>query len=165
MKSYVKLFEEWKAKTWWHGSKDEFDAFDRPQKTTTHREQNIPTWWFTDDKDYAMKYADVPGGGWRYAARIDLRNTLDLSIPEERVKFEEWLRERPSEYSEEDIARMFDEQWGVDLPYWTNDTVLWYAAMEGYDSAYFEEELDGSVTSVAVIEDPSIIRVVDKEKV
>lgn len=100
-----------------------------------------------------------------YAVRLGLRNTLDLSIPEERAKFEEWLRKRPSEYSEEQIERIFDEQWGVELPYWTCDTALWYAAMEGYDSMYAAEELDESVTSVAVIEDPSIIRIIDKQRV
>jgi len=159
------LFEEWGTETWWHGSKDEFDAFDRPQLTASHREHDIPTWWFTDDRDYAMKYADVPGGGWMYKARLDLKNTLDLSIPEKRSQFEKWLRARPSEYSEKDVERIFDEQWGIDLPYWTNDTVLWYAAMEGYDSVYFEEELDGSVTSVAVIGDSSRIKVYDKQRV
>lgn len=54
--------------------------------------------------------------------------------------------------------------WGVELPYWTNDSALWYAAEEGYSSAYFEEELDGSVRSVAVIGDPSPIRVVGKRR-
>lgn len=39
-----------------------------------------------------------------------------------------------------------------------------YAAEEGYSSAYFEEELDGSVRSVAVIGDPSPIRVVGKRR-
>jgi len=164
---FDRLYEhgEYRAKLWWHGSKKDFDAFDEPQRTSTHWEYNIPTWWFTEDKDYAMKYANGPNGGWIYAVRLDLHNTLDLSIPEERAKFEEWLKARPSEYSKARINEIFEEQWGIELPYWTCDAALWYAAMEGYDSMYVDEELDESVTSVAVIENPSIIHIIDKQQI
>lgn len=162
-----RLYENagYSGKSWWHGSRERFGAFDRPQVTRSHAEHNVPTWWFAEDPEYAMRYADVEGGGWMYEVRLDLSGVLDLSDPAERGKFEAWLADRPGEYSQEEVGEIFDERWGRDLPYWTNHDVLWYAAMEGYSSAYFEEELEERVVSVAVIGDPSIIKIVGRRRV
>ena len=149
---YDFINENASTRLYYHGSEYEFDEFDL-KNNKGYQEIDIPTWFFTENIDYAKTY-----GKYLYTVELTVSNTFDLSIPAHYDMFIDTLHFYSKTASE--ILDILDEQIYDDLPYWTCDDAFVTAITYEFDSILIQEELEGEVLSIGVfsVDDIKIIK-------
>jgi len=151
-----KLFEQDNDKKYYHGSKSLFKEFDMTNNKT-YMEFDVPSWFFTEDIEYAKKY-----GNYLYTVNLDINNTFDTSNPKHFNMFINQLKEWGNNKNQ--VNKILDEQFYNGIPYWTCGDAFYVAKMNGFDSIFIQEELEREVLSIAVF-DTDLIKIVDVKKI
>lgn len=133
-----KIFEK-DSELYFHCSNDKFEKFDMSDNKT-YKEFDIPSWFFTQDLEYARRY-----GKYLYTVQLDLGKCFDTEDPKHMKMFKDYLKEQ-----EIDPEPIFDEQFFMGRPYWTCADAFYAARSNGFDSILIQEELEKEVLSVAV---------------
>lgn len=133
---------------WYHGSNNRFDTFDNVNNRT-YKEIDIPSWYFTKNKEYAKSY-----GKYLYTVKLLIKNTFDTSNPKHMKIFVAQLKEFG--YDNEKINDILGNEFVNDLPYWTNNDSIYIAAANGFDSILVQEELETDVPAVSVFKNEKI---------
>ena len=141
------IFEN-SQEVWYHGTNDKFDVFSNVNNRT-YREIDIPSWYFTKNKDYAKSY-----GKYLYTVKLLITNTFDTSNSKHMNIFINQLKEWG--YDKEKISDILSDEFVNGLPYWTNNDVIYTAAAHGFDSILVQEELDKDVPAVSVFDSKKI---------
>ena len=140
---------------YYHGSESKFDNFEFTDNKT-YQEFDIPSWFFTEDKEYAKSY-----GKYLYYVKLNIANTFDTSIPKHYKMLIKSMRGYGMSKSE--IENVLDEQFSGELPYWTCGDAFYAAKDNNFDSILIQEELEGSIESIAVFNKENI-EIVDVEE-
>jgi len=131
-----------KSNVYYHGSDNIFDEFSLCNNKG-YVENDIPTWFFTQNIDYAKKY-----GKYLYSVELDLKNTFDLENPNH---YELFMQSLQYYYSDQDeIQNILDDQIFKGLPYWTCVDAFYAALGNGFDSIFIQEELESEILSIGV---------------
>lgn len=145
--------EQVKSKVYYHGSDNIFDEFSL-HNNKGYVENDIPTWFFIQDIEYARKY-----GKFLYTVELNLTNTFNLENPDHYILFIKSLEY----YYGDDAAKIQDileEEMCNGLPYWTCADAFYAALSNEFDSIIIQEELETEVLSIGVfsIDNISIIK-------
>jgi hypothetical protein len=145
---YLKLFENFNKKIYYHGSNNKFENFEN-YDNKLWKEINLSVWFFTEDLEYAKTY-----GKYIYEVELAIHNTFNTEKKEHFDIFLKHLKE--NKFSKKDIEKILDEQFFNDLPYWTCDEAFYAAVTNNFDSIFIEEQLEKEVVSIGVFDNSKI---------